>query len=375
MFVLAIHCLMPATGLRLYDMAVTYLQYATLIWPLLLFIKSPLAEKEKLLPVLLFWGLAFVSTLVNGTDMTSLLTMAFSSLTVCLLAAHLMVLEGFQGFRKICWLFMMLMTAEFVSGLIGGLTTIIDGNGRRVINYFLGQQPTANRIYLTVLTLMCLLFLTGKKIDRWVSVTGILTGTLFMFQHGVSTGKLSLYIFIGVLIMAHFIRRKQMWRNVLIVLATFALVFNLSVGAVGDFSWLFENILNEDVTLNGRTMLWHSAISQIRGWHWLLGNGYGHRFVFSIGDWNVSTAHSQYLNILFCYGCLGLVGYFYLLYHQLKSIWLAPTPRIKRVLLASGVAVLLIGIPTTTYQSVYIFVLFTILVNLDKALRKAPHIS
>lgn len=369
-----VHCLIPSTGLRLYDIILTYIQYATLIWPMLLLIKYPLIRSGKLFPVFLFWCIAFISTLINGTNISALLIMAFSSLTVCLLTVHLLILEGFQGFRKISWLFALLMLAEFMSGLIGGLTSIIDGNGIRVINFFLGQQPASNRIYLTAITLMCLLFLSGKRIDRWVSIAGILAGSFFMFQWEVSTGKMSLYVFISVLIVARFIRKRQIWRNVLIILATFAVVFNLSLGAVGDFSWLFVGILNEDTTLNGRTMLWQSAISQMQSWHWLLGNGYGHQFMFSIGNWKVATAHSQYLNILFCFGFLGLGGYFYMIYCQIKSIWSVHAPKIKRVLLASSVTVLLIGIPTTTYQSVYIYLLFTVLVNLEKALQDAPHI-
>ena len=375
LFVLTIHCLMPATGVRIYDAAVTYAQYATLIWPLLLLIKCPLAERGKLLPVFLFWGLAFISTVINRTHLIALLKMAITSLTACLLTTHLLFLQGFKGLRKVCWLFALLMMAEYVSSLIGGLTTVIDVNDIEMINYFLGQQPTSNRIYLPALTLLSLLFLTGKRIDKWVSAAGILAGTLFMIQRGVSTGIMTLLIFVGVLIAARFFRRKQMWRNVLIVLAVFAVLFNLSAGTAGNFNWIFEKVLKKDMTLHGRTLLWASALSQMKGWHWLLGNGYGHQFLFSVGDdWQVSTAHSQYLNILFCYGLLGLGAYFFMIYFQLKSIWLAFTPRIKRVLIASGVALLFVGIPTTTYQSVYVFVLYTVLVNLRTALRGAPHL-
>ena len=375
LFVFAIHCLMPSTGIRLYDTAVTLLQYATLIWPLLLVIQHPLARLKKLLPVILFWGIGLLSTLINGTDILALLKLTAFSLAACLVTAHLLMLEGFRGFRKIGWFFSGLMIAEFLSSLVGGLTTIVDGNGISVVNYFLGQQPTSNRIYLTAVTLLTLLFITGNKADRCCSAIGILAGTLFMFQRDVSTGKMTLYIFIGMLIITRFVRRKHFWQNVLIVLSVFVIVFNLSAGSFGSFSWLFEGILHEDLTLNGRTLLWSSAVSQMLSWHWLIGNGYGHQFIFSIGNWNVPTVHSQYLNILFCFGFLGLGGYFYMLFQQFKSIWVIHTPRIKRVLIASGVTALMTGIPTTTYQSIYIYVLFTVLVYFEKAVQGASHVS
>lgn len=341
------------------------LQYAVLVWPcLLLFSIKHVWKKGSLIPVCTFWIIGFIETVINHTDIGGFALLVITCLSVSLVTSHLIYMSGFKAIKRIGLLFTAMLVLEALSAAVGGLNTITDGNGLQMKVYFLGQQPAINRIYCTSLTVLSLLFLLGSKKYRLLSVVGVMAGTYFVFVLDVSTAKVTVAAFVLTLIVTRVIRSKKMWRNISVLLIILILVFTLSGGFSQGFNWLLEGLLNEDVTLNGRTLLWTSALSQMEGWHWLFGNGYGHSYLFYIGGWKVGTAHNQYLNILFCYGFAGLAAYFWVISQEVKAAFTVRDDRVKQIMIASVIAFIITGIPTTTYQSVYIYVLYSVAVNI-----------
>ena len=81
-----------------------------------------------------------------------------------------------------------------------------------------------------------------------------------------------------------------------------------------------------------------------------------------IGTWGVNPAHSQYMNILFCYGLVGIAVYFFVVYQFLKGLRIEKDEQYKRWTAATVAAIIITGIPTTTYTSVYLYILYTVFI-------------
>ena len=373
---LAVLCLPDTTGYPWFDKTVRALHYASLIWPcILLFAIKHLWKRGRLVPVCVFWLVGLFNTVINRTDIIGYFDLLVSCLSVCIVTYHLFFLSGFTGIRYIGVFLTALLVLEALSVYAGGINTIVDGNGLEMAVYFLGQQPALNRIYTVSLAILSLQFRLGSKFDKWVSMIGLAAGAYSVFALNVSTAKVTLAAFLFALIAAHVIRSRRIWRSLAFFLIVFILVFTLSGGFSQGFEWLLDGLLGEDVTLHGRTLLWESALSQMNGWHWLLGNGYGHSYVFAIGEWKVGTAHNQYLNILFCFGCTGLIAYLWVISRQAAAAFKAREYHVRRILIASIIAFIVTGIPTTTYQSVYIYLLYTVAVNAHCLVQKNARIN
>lgn len=344
-----------------FSVLLKYGQYLGLIWSILVFFELKIYSKKSLWPVWAFVLMMLFSTLINGTDINACIKMVFPIFATCVLTVHIMILRDFQGVEAIAKMFAVLLILQAVSALVGGFGSYVDGNAITITNYFFKDRVNFNRIYIYAISLLTLVSFYGKK-WKWLYVFGGLSGVYFVFYESVSTAIMATIVYILVFIIARIIKSEHARRNMLILLFIVAALFVIAGFSSDGFEWLLVDFLGEDMTLDGRTLLWAQAIENMKGWHWILGNGYGHSFMFWLGTWGVNTAHSQYMNILFCFGIVGIAIYFFTIYQFLGGLKEEIDERYKRLTVATVAAIIVSGIPTTTYTSVYLYVLYTIFV-------------
>lgn len=334
---------------------------AGLAWSILIFFMLKIYSEKALWPVWLFIFTALFSTCINATNIRSCISMVFPIFSTCVITVHIMKLKGFQGVKAIASIFAVLLILQALSALAGGLGTFVDANKITVTNYFFVQRVSFNDIFIFAIALLTLTFFYDRK-RRWLYVTGGLCGIYFILYEWVATAIMTFLVYIMVFIVARIIKSDHVWRNMLIFLFSIAALFVIVGFSFDAFEWILVDLLGKDVTLHGRTLLWAQAVANIHGWHWILGNGYGHAYMFWIGDWGVDTAHSQYLNILFCFGLVGFVLYFLIIYQFLKGLRKRQDERYKRLIAATVAAIIVSGISTTTYTSIYLYLLYTVFV-------------
>lgn len=356
-------------------------QYLGLVWSIIVFLKLRIFKEKVLWPVWIFVAIMIFSTLVNRTDISACVNMVFPIVASCILTFHIIKLKGFKGVEIIAKVFSVLLIVQAVSAIAGGFGTYTDGNNIVIVNYFFMDRVNFNRIFIYAISLLVLAFIYGRK-WRWLYVTGGICGVFFVFYESVSTAIMTAIVFFLVLIVARIVKSAHVWRNMLILLFIMAALFVIVGFSPERFEWLLVDFLQEDMTLDGRTLLWAQAIENMQGWHWIIGNGYGHKFLFWIGTWAVGTAHSQYMNILFCFGLIGISIYFFMICQFFRGLKGEKDENYKRLVVATVAAIIITGIPTTTYTSVYLYVIYTVftfpglrselkyVVSKGKALRK-----
>lgn len=338
-----------------------YGQYLGLIWSVLVFFKLKIFSEKSLWPIWLFVLMMLFSTLINGTDINACINMVYPIFAACVITVYIMKLRGFQGVETIAKLFAILLILQAVSALVGGFGSYVDGNMITITNYFFRDRVNFNRIFIYAISLLTLVFLYARR-WKWLYIIGGLSGVYFVLYESVSTAIMAFVVYILVFIVARIIKSEHAWRNMLILLFAIAALFVIAGFSSDGFEWLLVDFLGEDMTLDGRTLLWAQAIENMQGWHWIFGNGYGHSFMFWLGTWGVSTAHSQYMNILFCFGFIGVGAYFFVVYQFLGGLRKEKDERYKRLTVATVAAIIISGIPTTTYTSVYLYVLYVVFV-------------
>jgi len=354
-------------------------ELAALAWSLLIFAKSRIYGVRKLWPIWAWIAWIAVATVINRTDYILAFRLAGNIFSACTLSYYAIRRNGTRFIKHFC----MLLAAEIAIQCLTAVThvfgRVVDPNGAFENNYFFGIRVEFNRIFIYAVTL-CLIYAQRRGVtSKLVFAVAAAGGLYFVLSEDLSMGIGTFAIFVAVVLAAAFIQRNADYRRVMVIALGFSMLFNLTVGSFAyAFDWLFNSLLHESLTLNGRTYLWQSALSQMHGWHWLFGNGYGHDFLFVIvtrNNWRASTAHSQYINSLFCFGLVGLALYINICRLEIREIANKPMNMIKRILLAGFVAKTVMGIATTTYNTLYMYVLYVCIMTYDQSVGRYDRAS
>ena len=277
-----------------------------------------LYNRKLLLPLFGFFAWMIASTLLSGNPVRTVFISTYPLMTVIVLVFVLTRIDWYGTVKFISYLF----TAELVANLV---SFVSGGYYRDTWNvmYFIGIRVNINGLFLAGVSIALLNAYLGTKIDKAVFLCALFSGGCFVIGEWVSTSILSISIFGGILLFSWMIRKwpnkGKLFKRIGLMLLVFILLFMMNPD-VSRFSWLIEDILGESLTLDGRTVLWSDALSQIKGIKWLVGNGYGSGARFSIANgFSATTAHSQYINIIFMFGIIGLMLYTFILIQQVRK--------------------------------------------------------
>lgn len=346
-------------------MPVKVICYCGLFFAFVYEIKSKLYLIEKFTLLHLWFLWMALATIINTGSIKSVFQNIYPLVCVYVLTYFLSQRSSQKYISHISLIFSIMLLCNFITLLQGGLYQDIYNKV-----YFFGIRVNISDILIFAYAIMLISAYLGKKKEKFICLIGILSGIYFIIAEWVSTAILSSVIFLVVILISLITKRFPGQKK---FIRLFAVVFMVIIGMfvanpdVTRFSWIVEDILGESLTMTGRTELWVSAIEQLKGIHWIIGNGLNHgvKFVTSNG-FSAYTAHSQYLNILFNFGLIGVGLYIALYLSMLKKFIRTKDSFFRAVIIALFISTLVMGISTTTYGSIYFYVWYVICMNLDE---------
>lgn len=142
----------------------------------------------------------------------------------------------------------------------------------------------------------------------------IVSTVTFCFSEWVSNAVVALILYAMLLYL--FYKRPKLAKSFGIVLLFLSLIVAyliIGVRIQDSLSWLIVDFLGEDITMNGRTTIWDSVLSQMGGIHWVYGFGTRDNANFTVSLLNsrtTSATHSQFLHVLYYYGIVGMALFY-----------------------------------------------------------------
>lgn len=195
------------------------------------------------------------------------------------------------------------------------------------------------------------------------SVITFFSSISFFFLEDVSTALLTCSVFVIMLIMfscSHNILAKRTRVILLVILlVNCGIVF---LGMQDRFAWIIEGLLDRNLTLTGRTMIWDGVLSNMDG-YWLFGHGIGSNVLFN--NRGVTYEHNQLLNILFTGGVVALGIFLGILFYSLKRIVLNENNFGCKVLSAAILAISVEMISEHPFENPLLAALLVLAANFD----------
>ncbi len=233
-----------------------------------------------------------------------------SVLVVCALIEIQMRQHASKVLEAFLIVYELLISVNFVSMLVypnGIYYTLM----QEWDNWFIGYRNMFVLYFIPALVLELIKKHTGGSVIRYYVMLAICTASMVM--SGSKTGLLCILIFL-VLGLTEMYRRRAC--NILFVtfISLGAFVSIVLLGLQRFFISIFE-LLGRDITFTGRVTIWQNAIESIRQ-NLILGYGMPSVEVRyeMLELYTAITAHNFILEVVFCFGIVGLV---------LTVIWLA----------------------------------------------------
>ena len=316
-------------------------------------------KSKELLPVLLWFGWMILSTLINGTDLVSTFKLVMPLFAVSILSYYVFKKNIADAFDIIAWFFTFLIIIQALS-YVTHLFGYIFSQGKWRTYYFFGIRVRFNKIVPFAVFFCLVSWKYGKKQSSIPLIVSTLCGLYFSIGEKLSTSLVCYGIILIVIIAMKIVRSEHMWRNMsLFALGLVAVFVFIYVGRSQVFQWLFVDLLGEDVTLSERTLIWAQAVENMKGLHWIIGNGYGHDYYFRLrSSFIVQVAHNQYLELIFDFGIIGLLLYFIMCKVQFSRVIGKTDKQLSKYFIATFLAMIVMQIPATTFEKPYYYVYF-----------------
>lgn len=353
-FLLAIWLPSEAAG---YIPGISILKFGGLLWSVYLFLNYKLYNEKAIFLCWLWLAWALIATIINGSDISVCFAMVHPLFSTICMVKILLKRNNEKALKQILNVFCLWTIIQFITFIQLGPSF---GNVINEVSYFFGIRVDYNDFFVFALGCVVLAILLEIKKAKLQFVIIIGLGIYFAYSCKLSTSIMACLIFICIFILSYFAKSDRLWRGMGIISIIFCLLFAFGSAKPEKFSWLLVDFLGEDLTLNGRTVIWMKALEQMKGIHWIIGNGYAHHFEFRLSQyWSATTAHSQYINAIFCFGAIGLLIYITMLLKIISLVRLIER-RYWPVVIATAISMILMGISTTFYTSPYMFVWFVV---------------
>lgn len=304
-----------------------------------------------------------MSVVVNGQSVYLWFSKVYPWIAAVLLIQRYFRRDYQSTIKCISILFCIIVSVNLFSWFLNG-STIARGYGE--IIYFVGIRTRINDVaYITIAILLVNCFYKNH-FSKVLLFVGLVSSVLFIFLEWVSTGivaivLMALIIWIGQKYPGAYRKINKMILLTPVVICLLIVMFNIQE----IFSWLIVDILGEDLTLNGRTLIWGSVISQLHGIDWIIGKGLNNGMQFTVGIHETGAAHNQFLSILLNYGVVGLFAFLGMTF----SIFSVNTKKLflYNVFTAAIIVCFISGISEITCDTVYyislLAVAYTVLTN------------
>ncbi len=339
-----------------FQMAVTYIGFFV---AMIFFFRFKYYRRKNLLPLIIWFIWMVAATLLNGTDFFGVIKdIIIPFFSTAILAVYLFDNDKENAISVITWmltLFMLIQIFSMVTHCFGTRFT----QGRYSNVYFLGIRVNINKLFPFAVFFGLINYRFGKRRSPLCLIISAVSGLWFAMAEKVSTSILGAFIIVIVLIASRLIRSEHAWRNMAILAICVGALFAFFYTGTDAFSeMVFNDSLGEDITLSGRTRIWEQAIADMKGIHWIIGNGYGHSFLFRLNVFASNLTHNQYLEIIFDYGLIGLGIHIWCYVWQFKAVRLAGNKNASRIFIAVFIALVFMQIPASVNDKSFYYVFY-----------------
>lgn len=248
-----------------------------------------------------------VSVIVNGQSVYLWFSKVYPWIVAVILTQRYFKRDYNSAINCIAVLFCIIVSANMFSWFLNG-STIARESGE--IIYFIGIRTRINDVAYIAIAVFLVNCYYKNRFSKTVFVVGLISLVAFIFFEWVSTGLVSIVLMAIIIILGQkypdaYCRINKIILLVPVIICILIMLFNIQE----KFSWLIVDILGEDLTLNGRTLIWESVLNQVQGLEWIIGNGLNNGLRFAFGAHETGAAHNQFLSILVNYGIVGLSAF------------------------------------------------------------------
>ncbi len=341
-------------------------RYIGLLWALLLFFTARIYSEHKLWPLFVFIFWIVVSSAFNEVNAIDAVKLVYPIFTCSILVQYYIRCKGKKGLSSMAVLYAVIMIIQVFSALTHCFGEIYSGAWQG--NYFLGIRVNISFILPYAMGLNLINSKIEKRSGRIFLYLTFISGVYFSIYEEVSTAIVTIAVLmLSLLVLDSYRYDRRFLKFVLILVIIFSAGFAF-IGLKTDlFTWFFVNVLNEDATLDGRTILWEQVFDYLKGTHWIYGYGYKHNFKFTISWWfKGDHPHNEYLEMLFCYGIIGLVLYINMYMVQIRQILKNNYKKIVNIALSTMISSIAMHISSHNYMSIYPYICFVIFMNINQ---------
>lgn len=341
-------------------------------WGCLLYALYIIGEKENKIskldvPIYIWFSFSFITVLINGTSIYGWFSKFYPFIAVYIISRDLLKKNAIYGVKLFTVFFSGLIIGNYITWIFPG-DKLIDELGETI--YLLGIRTRVTDLAFIAISICFISILISRKaIWKFFLILTTFCTLAFCIGEWVSTAIAAFFIYIILLylgiIKPNFFKRIKYVLLFLVILLAYLIIV---VRVQDRMAWFIIQFLGEDLTLNGRTIIWDSLISQLNGIHWLFGNGLNSGLVFSISTRTTATAHSQFLYIVFNFGLLGLILFLITPIYSIIRLFKTSDKKINAILIVTLFVLLFAGITENTCDTnyYYIFLAFMASSNLIK---------
>ena len=248
-----------------------------------------------------------VSVIANGQSVYLWFSKVYPWIATVILVQRYFKRDYKSAINCIAVLFCIIVSANMVSWFLNG-STIARGFGE--IIYFMGIRTRINDVAYVAIAVFLVNCYYKNRFSKTLFVVGFISLAAFIFFEWVSTGLVSIVLMAIIIILGKKYPDAYRRINKIILLAPVIICFLIMLFNIQEkFSWLIVDILGEDLSLNGRTLIWGSVLNQVHGIDWIIGKGLNNGMRFTVGVHETGAAHNQFLSILVNNGIVGLSAF------------------------------------------------------------------
>ena len=320
-----------------------------------IFVKRKKAPSSIYKLLCLWWGVIFISSIINHDDLIYFISLQSRTVLVCTLLEYYHVSrKRFIAFLSTWQIILLLLCVLDIATIIlfpDGLYT-----GDQYTEVWLLGYKTARLVYnIPLAILTCYLSLKKyNKIRVWdLAIVFLCAISSLMVE---ATGaSIAILLFVVIVYLTTAWGKKPFFKAFLkklfdykVVAAVYAVITALTVLGSSLIIYISENFLGKSATLSHRTEIWERCLEFIAQKP-ILGMGYltTDQYSQTVTLIRLGTnAHNMVLSILITAGVIGMIVYFSMFCYSWKSIG-KKMKQINIVLIAGSLTYLLVGLSSS----------------------------
>ena len=337
------------------------------------FIYNNMISNRRLYKVWLWVFIIIFSSLINSVNHVSFFRLAIIIFSTVTIVYSMLSYNSEMGIKSILYIFTMLSIIHLISVITHCFGYSNDIFVNRYM-YFFGIRVDFDGFFLVSNFIAAISFQFRDKICRLCSLILVAICVWFVLYEKISTALIAGMVFWFIVLITKIRFNETIWKIILVAIGIVSIFIVINYRYLNKFAWIIVYFTGKDATLNGRTQVWQQVIEGMKGWHWIIGNGYMSKGVFRLGSISsgryVHSTHSQYLAALYSFGIVGLANYLSIILETIKNYHLikndANSINQMRVIIAVSVSVLVMGISTTFIYEPYIYIYIAIAIFLTE---------